>query len=182
MLVRRSPLKIVFHIFDRLGHVSGSASAVGLIIAMLVVSYDVLMRFVFNRPTSWGNEVSSYLLLFLGSFAIVYALNLERHIRAEIIYIRLSRKWQRVADLITLSLALVFYILATWKGFRITLLAFRGGWVHDGLFIVPKWFTYGIIILCFFLMCLQLFSKIYERFLNRLSPGTKPSSEMEVSK
>lgn len=177
--MRSSVIQKVFGTPNRLAKLAGVVSAIGIFIAIFLVSFDVVMRFVFDRPTLWGNEVASYLLLLIGSLGVVYALLLDRHIRADILYIRLPRKVQAKTDLVTLSLALVFSVMGAWKSVLLTLQAFRGGWVHQPLYLVPVGLTYAIVTLAFILLCLELLSKLYERFLIAAGANNEPSSDVK---
>lgn len=177
--MRSSVIQKVFGAPNRLAKLAGVVSAIGIFIAIFLVFFNVVMRFVVNRPTEWGNEIACYLLLLIGSLGVVYALLLERHIRADILYIRLPRKVQAITDLVTLSLALVFCVFGAWKSFELALQAFRGGWVHQPLYLVPVWITYAIVTLSFVLLCLALLSKLYERFLIAAGANSEPSSDAE---
>ena len=169
----------VFGVPNKLAKLAGAVSAIGIFIAIILVFFNVVMRFVFNRPTEWGNEVACYLLLLIGASGVVYALLLERHIRADILYIRLPRKVQAITDLVTLSLSLAFCVIGAWKSFELTLQALRGGWVHQPLYLVPVWLTYAIVTLSFVLLCLALLSKLYERFSMAAGANSEPSSDAE---
>ena len=170
----------IFAICDYLAKAAGALCAVGIFIVMLVVAYDVTMRFVFNSPTSWGNETASVLLLFLASFAIVYTMLLERHIRADILYSRWPQKVQAKVDIVTFSLSLAFCGIAAWRSFSLVLTAFKGGWVLPGMMIVPQWLTYALVTFSFFLLALELGSKIYKRYLVAAGAEVQSASDVKV--
>ena len=76
---------------------------VGLI---LLLSYEVMMRYVFNAPTIWVMQTS----MMVGGTIIVmgwsYVHQQRGHVRVDVIYGRLSTRWQSLVN--TLG-ALVFF-------------------------------------------------------------------------
>ncbi|WP_397474240.1 TRAP transporter small permease subunit [Pusillimonas sp.] len=85
------------------------ASLVKWIVLVLafVNCYEVVMRYVFGKPTIWAYDIS-YMLG--GSFFVLgigYALLTKAHVRVDVVYIHWSRKTQALLDVI-LSLLLFF--------------------------------------------------------------------------
>ena len=178
--MQSSMIRKVFGAPNKLAKLAGVISAIGICIAIVLIFFNVVMRFVVDSPTEWGNEFACYLLLLIGAFGVVYALLLERHIRADILYIRLPQRVQAITDLVTLSLSLVFCVAGAWKSFELVLKAFRGGWVHQPLYLVPVWITYAVVALSFVLLCLALISKLYERLSRTAGDSGEPSNDTEV--
>lgn len=83
----------------------------GWCIVMLTIgtSYEVFMRYVLNRPTSWAYDMSYmfYGALFMMSGA--YALSKNAHVRGDFLY----RKWQPRTQA---KVELVLYILFFFPG------------------------------------------------------------------
>jgi TRAP-type C4-dicarboxylate transport system permease small subunit len=64
------------------------------------------MRYVFDMPTIWSVEVSSYLLLLVIFTATAYTLQTDGHVRVDIITIRLPEKPRTILSIITAFLTL----------------------------------------------------------------------------
>jgi TRAP-type C4-dicarboxylate transport system permease small subunit len=80
--------------------------------------YEVLMRYVFDAPTLWVEELSRWLggVVFLMSG--LYAMQQRSHIRVTIIYDIASRKVQKLFDVISTACILIFAYAVTigyWK-------------------------------------------------------------------
>lgn len=59
----------ILQIIDNINEWTGNILKFLVIALMLLVSYDVIMRYIFSRPTEWGQEMNGYLQLgvvFLG--------------------------------------------------------------------------------------------------------------------
>ncbi len=91
---------------------------------MLVLVYEVVMRYGFNRPTIWAHETSC--MLYGAHFVLggAYALRWGAFVNVEAIYIKFSARTRAVLDLFTWTL---FY------AFVGTLLWFSAPWAWDSL-------------------------------------------------
>ncbi len=98
--------KFLFFI-DSLSTWVGKAFAWLILMLTLAVSYEVLVRYVFGRPTTWAFDISyiTYGALFL--MAGPYALVRNGHVRADIIY----RLWRpRRQAMMDLTLYIIFFL------------------------------------------------------------------------
>jgi TRAP-type mannitol/chloroaromatic compound transport system permease small subunit len=50
-------------IIDNINEWLGNWFSLAIFLLMVVVTYDVVMRYFFNRPTDWGMEVNGFLML-----------------------------------------------------------------------------------------------------------------------
>lgn len=81
------------------------------IVLILVLLFEVVMRYWFNSPTAWGHELSTMLFGALGIFAGSYTLRYRAHVRSEIVYIFFPPKVQALCDVIVYVLALVAFVV-----------------------------------------------------------------------
>ncbi len=100
-------LTIIPRVIDSLtGRIAELVKWIVLLLA-LVNCYEVVMRYVFGRPTVWAYDVS-YMLG--GSFFVLgigYALLTKAHVRVDVVYVHWSQKTRALADVL-LSLFLFF--------------------------------------------------------------------------
>ncbi len=82
---------------------------------MLVLVYEVVMRYYFTRPTIWAHETSC--MLYGAHFVIggAYALQRGAFVNVEVLYIRFSKRGRAVLDLITWTMFYVFVGTLLWK-------------------------------------------------------------------
>lgn len=81
---------------------------------MLIMFYEVLMRYLFSKPTLWVEELSRWLGGVIFLLAGLYAMQQRSHIRVVIIYDMVSRPVQRIFDLISAACVVLFcYATAT---------------------------------------------------------------------
>ena len=81
----------------------------------VIVTIDVTLRYVFNRPTIWAWDINVQLLGLLAILGAGYALRHGAHVGVDVLVVRLSPRKRAILDLIT---ALVFFLgigVLLWK-------------------------------------------------------------------
>ncbi len=75
-------------------------------ILVAVMFYEVVVRYVFEKPTLWANELSLWMAGFVFLLSGLYAMQQRSHIRIYIIYDMFPRSVQRICDVISTVLIL----------------------------------------------------------------------------
>ena len=108
-----APLKRLIVAFDNISHSTGEAFSWAIIVLVFGISYEVIMRYLFNSPTSWAFDMSFILYGALFMMAGAYTLSKGEHVRGDFMYQRWNPTTQARVDLIRY---LVFsYILPLWR-------------------------------------------------------------------
>ena len=83
-----------------------------------VITADVLLRYFFNSPLAWGEEVNGLLLFLALMLSLTYAWDTNKHIRMELVYLRFTG-WKRAgADIVTGLTGIIFFGCLGWQSFR----------------------------------------------------------------
>lgn len=88
----------------------------GVIVAIMF--FEVVMRYLFEWPTLWVNELSMWLAGMLYLFAGLYVMQQRGHIRIFILYDVVPRWTQRLFDLISTAMIVAFAFALVWGGFN----------------------------------------------------------------
>jgi TRAP-type C4-dicarboxylate transport system permease small subunit len=88
------------------------------IVAFIVVImfYEVVMRYVFEKPTLWVNEMSLWAGGVVYLLAGLYVMQQRGHIRIFILYDMVSRPAQRLFDLLSTLFICLFSAAIVWGG------------------------------------------------------------------
>ena len=92
-------------------------SVIGLVILTVLVTFSVVMRYVFNDALTWSDEIASYCLLAIVFFGISHTLIKGGHIRIDLLTNLLSkrvRNWFMLLSYVIGTLFCVFLVLAVW--------------------------------------------------------------------
>jgi TRAP-type mannitol/chloroaromatic compound transport system permease small subunit len=103
--------------------IDGASTWIGKTVSILsifvaaVIAFEILMRSVFVRPTSWAAESTIFacgLIYLLGG---AWTLLEDKHVRIDMLYVKWTPKKQAVIDCITylpFSLYILVMLWATW--------------------------------------------------------------------
>jgi len=103
-----SILKAFLKFIDAVNEKVGNLLSYFLFFFFVLLLMEVVLRYFFNSPTVWANELAQMLF---GAYAILaggYILRTGGHVNVDILYSRLSRKQRAVLDIVTSSLFFLF--------------------------------------------------------------------------
>ena len=109
-------MKKIAGAIDTISLVSGRILVWWTVLAVVIITFEVVMRYVFNRPTNWGHE--SMTLIFGMQYILcgAYAHYVRAHVRVDVVYQALSPRNRARMDALT-SLLFFFYIgIMTYTG------------------------------------------------------------------
>lgn len=86
-------------------------------VIVAIMFYEVVMRYVFEAPTLWVNEMSLWLAGMIYLFAGMYAMQQRSHIRIFILYDLAPRWLQRIFDIISTLLICAFAAAVVYGGY-----------------------------------------------------------------
>jgi len=128
---------------DRAENIMKSIAEAMLIFIMLSVCYDVVMRYLFNNPTLWVQEVSEYLLFWLCFLAGAWVLSMDGHVRMGIVVQNLSPKNQNIMNIVTCVLGIIYCAFLVYSGSNWAWSALQR---HDLFSNVTQWPVTPIVV------------------------------------
>lgn len=91
-------MKVILKVIDSISNWSGRSTRWLLVPLVLVMTFEVTMRYVFNRPTVWVFETSVMLGATVYALAWSYVHLHRSHIRVDVFYTRLSPRKKAIID------------------------------------------------------------------------------------
>ncbi len=101
---------------DRLAEWGFYAGAFLMLILPLMMSYEVAMRYFFNRPTAWASDFSEYFLLYSTFFAAGWLLRQKEHINMVFVTTRLHGKARWIFEIIQSLMGVFACGFMSWSG------------------------------------------------------------------
>jgi len=101
-------LKTLMSIIDKVNDRVAILLSYFLFFFFVLLLVEVVLRYFFNSPTVWANELAQMLF---GAYAILaggYILRIGGHVNVDILYSRLSRKSRAALDIVTSLLFFLF--------------------------------------------------------------------------
>ena len=94
---------------------------------VLVVMYEVLMRYAFNQPTTWGFEATTFLYGIHYMLGLGYTLMYNGHVKVDIFVTLLSTRKQILINLFThLVFFVPVYALLSWGSIKFAWTSIQG--------------------------------------------------------
>ena len=110
---------IFFRVVGIISEWSGKMISFFIPIVVAVTVYEVIARYVFNKPTVWALTISLYLFGISVLIAGAYVLRRGGHVRVDVLYAKWSPRTQAIVDLLTFTIFFVFCFILFWKGMEV---------------------------------------------------------------
>ncbi|MFB2831820.1 TRAP transporter small permease [Aeromonas jandaei] len=138
-----------------------------LFLALIVLCLlQILFRFVFNFSLSWTEELARYVFIALVYAASSLAILKGAHVRVEIIDMIITGRGKYYLEQFVDISWCAFMVYIGLYGAEITMEALNVEQTTPALGWQIGW-IYMIVPVFFFLMCLRLIQRIYNRYQNR---------------
>ena len=142
--------------YDKIVKYSGYLASALFITIGFIVSYEVIMRYLFNSPTIWVNEVSRFLQIWATYLALTYSFHKKDFIRITVIYDRLNENGKKILDFISFIFILIFSSFVVYFGWLIAYDSLKVGRTSSTILDVPSFLTELAIPLCFAFLVLRV--------------------------
>jgi|SRR5690554_1474041 len=175
-------VKWIYTHFDE--HIETYLATVALVVFTSLVIFQVVMRYVFNSPPAWSEEVARYALVWFVYLSGSYAIKYQRHVKFNVVIDLVGKKLPFVQRLIGL---LIFLI---WLAFLIYMLTLsnemvRRQWITGQLSPgsqIPMYLVYIGLPLGFSLMSFRVLQHTIRTLIDiiRNPFAPIPSSQSEA--
>jgi len=129
----------------------------------MMISYEVISRYVFTAPTSWAEEGARLLQLWATYLAMGFVLRHNGLIRITILTESVGARGRQILEIISLVWILVFAVFAFWLGLDVVLESIEKGRATATMNQVPKFWTESAIPVGFVILILQALAQIWRQ-------------------
>jgi TRAP-type C4-dicarboxylate transport system permease small subunit len=142
--------------YDKIVKYSGYLASALFIAIGFIVSYEVIMRYLFNSPTIWVNEVSRFLQIWATYLALTYSFHKQDFIRITVVYDRLNETGKKILDFISFIFIIIFSCFVVYYGWLIAYDSLKVGRTSSTILDVPSFLTELAIPLCFAFLVIRV--------------------------
>lgn len=121
----------------------------------LFIAWEVLLRYAFNAPTIWVDEVARIFQIWATLLAGAYLVQKRELIVIDILFRNPATLARRVSETLSILLIALFCAVTAKHGFDLWLKATLAGHTTDSFLAPPKWLTHGALWAGFGLMLIQ---------------------------
>lgn len=135
-------------------------ASLALVAASLILSYSVVVRFMFHAPTYWQDEAAVFLLVGATFMTAAYVQSLRGHVAIDALAHMLSPGANAVRQIVVDLASFAFCTFFAWKSFTLLHEAWVDGQVTSSTWGPPQWIPYGAMTLGMSLLSLQILLQI----------------------
>ncbi len=146
-------LTAFFNRFSAKAHDVGTLFFLPLMI--FLITLNVVLRYGFNAPLIWGDEVNGLILFLVVFLSLTFTWDQKKHIRMEIVYVLLKGRMRSLADLATGITGILFFGLMGIQCLRDIPYMIRTNETGEELRI-PLWPFRVVMVLISFVFVLKL--------------------------
>jgi TRAP-type C4-dicarboxylate transport system permease small subunit len=132
-----------------------------LVIMMLLTAFDVIFRYIFNRPIAGSIELTEFMMATMVSFGIAYCAVLDGHVSVDIVVYLLPQKARTIIGTITTLLSLGLFLLITWQNLLYIKETLDSG-LESPVLLLPVYPFIGAVAIGFGALCLVLLMNFFQ--------------------
>ena len=110
-----------------------------LLVACIVISWTVIVRYVFAAPTIWQAEFVKYAIVAATLLASPWVLSAGGHVGVDLFEGRLSPLQRRIQQIFAQTIGLIFCAVLAFGAARYFSEAWINGWVTESVWAPPLW-------------------------------------------
>ena len=145
-----------------LSELTGYLSGIALIVATLVTTHGVFVRYVLRESTIWQTETTIYLMMFVTFVGAAYGLKHHAHVGVDLLVERVDGRARLVWKLITSVLCLAVVLVVLWLSYQMWYTAWQAGHRSATAWRAPLSVAYAILPVGMLLVALQYVAMIIE--------------------
>jgi TRAP-type C4-dicarboxylate transport system permease small subunit len=152
-------------IYDRILDITVILAGALLIFQMVSVCLEVVLRYFFNRPTTWVVEIAAYIVLWIPYLGAAWILRNDGHVRMDLLLGFVSPKIRLILNIFTSFIAAFICVILTWYGVKVVIDLYQTNFLTQTYLMLHKWPIIAVIPLSTFLLLIEFLRKI-GRLLN----------------
>ncbi|GAB56609.1 TRAP transporter, DctQ-like membrane protein [Glaciecola punicea ACAM 611] len=145
----------IVQVVDKISEVAGKLAAWLFVLIALSISYEVVVRYFFNRPTIWVDEVSTIAQVWATYLGAAYILKRRKLIVVELVFHDTMTLTRKISESFALLVIVCVCLIAVRYGYSEWLDKTLKGATSASFLATPKWATLSCIWIGFGLLCLQ---------------------------
>jgi TRAP-type C4-dicarboxylate transport system permease small subunit len=152
-----SSAKRIIDIITKVSHIIGQSVTM---IMLLLITADVIMRYVFNDPLAGVLELTKLMMVVLVFLSFAYVELKDAHVRVDLVISRLKPRTRACIECFNAFLSICVFALIAWQSVIRALYVIRKGDMTGQLHIPEGPFFFFITFGCL-LLCLQLIFRLW---------------------
>jgi C4-dicarboxylate transporter, DctM subunit len=151
-------------------------SGICILVISIIVTYEIIMRFVFRSPTNWVLEISINLFLASVFLAAGYTFKDKSHISVDFLTLRLCRRDLMIIEFLTSVLGILYVFVLIWDGGKLAFSSLMLGETSPTVLKIPVFIPRAFVPIGGILLLIEIL-----RYTFRLISETKTGHKKNES-
>lgn len=143
-------------IVDMLTKIVGVIAGTLILLVGFMIVYEIIARGIFNSPTEWVMEISTYCVIIAGFLGMGVAYAGKKHIHVDIILVHLSAKTRCYIEVLTSLAGIYFSWLFTVEAWKMMQLSIEYNNCAPTTLSTPLWIPQSALPVGMFVLFLQI--------------------------
>lgn len=113
-----------------------------VIVASIIIGYDVVLRYGFAAPTTWAGELACFMMVYVVFLGLGFALQNGAHVSVDLFLEWANERTQWILRLLGGIIVVVFGVILTWQTSVVAYDSFRYNWVSSSMMAMPLKYIY----------------------------------------
>lgn len=96
------------------------SAATGVAVMVVVVTIQVILRYIFHSALDWAEEAARFLLVWISFIGIVLGLRENKHIGIDAFVYWLPKKLRLLVDVVALTMSAIFWVILVVGGMQLS--------------------------------------------------------------
>ncbi len=142
-------------LFDRLIDTMAFLAGILLVLAVLIVSFEICMRYFFQQPQIWTVEVCEFIMFILAFLGAPWLLKKGGHASVDILVERMNPTLKRYASLFAGAVGMLVSLVLVWFSLTTSWQCYTDGVVLTKTLTVSKYYFLLFIALGYFCLLIE---------------------------
>lgn len=143
-------------IVDMLTKIVGVIAGTLILLVGFMIVYEIIARGIFNSPTEWVMEISTYCIIIAGFLGMGVAYAGKKHIHVDIILVHLSAKTRCYIEVLTSLAGIYFSWLFTVEAWKMMQFSIEYNNCAPTTLSTPLWIPQSALPVGMFVLFLQI--------------------------
>jgi TRAP-type C4-dicarboxylate transport system permease small subunit len=159
-------------LLGRLTKAAAILAGLFLLAAAFIIFYEIIMRDVFQAPTEWVLEVSTYLIIMAGFLGLAVTFRAHAHVNVDFLSARLSQAAQRHLDMAVNFFSILLFLIFMTESMDMVTASYSYHKLSPSILRFPLFIPQLSLVLGAALLLLELVNRFLRELFQMDTPAT----------
>jgi TRAP-type mannitol/chloroaromatic compound transport system permease small subunit len=165
LLIKDPIMQLFIRIVDKTNEWIGKVVSLLLVPLVLITTFEVVMRYIFKRPTIWGWDLNIQIFAAIIMLGGGYTFLQGGHVHVDVLVINMEPKKRAILDLITSLFFFLGIIVLILGGWQMAWMSLKAKETMPTIWAPPYYIMKLLVPVGAFLVFIQGISELFKKFI-----------------